>query len=768
MFPTSISLEKMHTFWKTSALIQSSECTRTLRGDIWLVTKCSSNPEIQHNFQELLSNIKQMKTKDSFLNYVSTLTLLDIVRGCEKLSPFKDQDADVLLNFLFSDFTLGRHVTFMNVLCALCNGFHSTLFDKSVTCQTKSNEDFSTMSYLKIAKDVTLNLCEFYNVAATLRKCSAKNTTSNTDDSINNLSNSLNQLSKQRPLLHNHINLLASYSNQTYRSESINTKSLNESNSEEHFSPGVHSMNSWSELKIKDMNLNENTLPRNKKSCNINETYSHWTGQCTNVVCPKGFVHFISKCFKYNSCNHSESANSHCLTWREIVKGKFIPISKLFKVQGLPKLYITSSFEFIHPVKSVMNLTLEEFFNQDKKDNSERNVSIKKTTLTPNTVLTFLQQNVQSKSLLKHYKKVIQEFYKFVAFDSKLKTQNNNYKIAKIMESIKCFMLKNQCSFERHSPFSENYNYGYYQYINHTLERVRSGNHCDINFKAGTFQFTTEPKHKDIFTSDVIKAINEDNLTTAMVKIMSSVFRFFINSPHNWLRKIYLTFSNNMLDISKLVLSTPTGDYKLVNRSNSNITCPEGRTLTFSEVDVLYLQDNLTLKIYLNTEDLPIDNVWFELSMSVDIYEPVIETCILSLCVLPGGTSRFCPHSTFLKIPYSQAVFYKSLLLVSEDISQVEEFLRENKHTFQSPKNFLELFKSSIPNVLVYFKTSYIKTNSGVVLCVEPNNIYKDDTTFILNLYENSLNRMSSRTKSRDPSFLSLSLSVLLQILRYV
>ncbi|KAK0052667.1 hypothetical protein Bpfe_017783 [Biomphalaria pfeifferi] len=197
-----------------------------------------------------------------------------------------------------------------------------------------------------------------------------------------------------------------------------------------------------------------------------------------------------------------------------------------------------------------------------------------------------------------------------------------------------------------------------------------------------------------------------------------------------------------MLGISKLVnLSTQTGDFKVVTGSNYNITCKEGRTLTFSQVDVTHVQDDVThvqddvtLKIYLNPEELPIDNIWFELAMSVDFYEPVIESCILSLCVLPGDTSRFCPHTTSLKIPYSQVVFYKSLLLVSEDISEVEEFLTENKHTFHSPKNFLDLLKSSLPNVLVYSKSSYIKTNSGVVLCVDPSNIYKDDTSFILNL----------------------------------
>ncbi|KAK0052665.1 hypothetical protein Bpfe_017781, partial [Biomphalaria pfeifferi] len=245
-----------------------------------------------------------------------------------------------------------------------------------------------------------------------------------------------------------------------------------------------------------------------------------------------------------------------------------------------------------------------------------------------------------------------------------------------------------------------------------------------------------------------------------MAKIMASAFRFLILHPYDFLKKIYLTFSNNVFGISKLVsLSTQTGDFKVVNRSNSNIACPEGRTLTFSQVDVTHVQDDVTLKIYLNPEELPIDNIWFELAMFVDFYEPVIESCILSLCVLPGDTSRFCPHSTSLKIPYSQVVFYKSLLLVSEDISEVEEFLTENKHTFYSPKNFLDLLKSSLPNVLVYSKSSYIKTNSGVVLCVDQNNIYKDDTSFILNLYENSLNRMSSRTKGRDSSFHLLSLS---------
>ncbi|KAK6993445.1 class B secretin G-protein coupled receptor GPRmth5 [Biomphalaria glabrata] len=433
LYPQPVTLKNLFTYWRASILIQSSQCTRTMNGDYWVVSKCSLNPEIQLKFKESLYNIKQMKTKDSFLNYVSSFTLQDVVKGCEKLLTFKDRQTGIFIHFLFSDFQMEKHFTFANVFCALCNGFILTPNDKNLKCLSEVSYDVSTMSFSTLAEYLTEIQCELFQDSSIMRTCSLLNVESrispekkNTNDSVSGVSNSVTQLSRERLTLDVPKNMFGSYIYQTNSSESTNTK---------------------------------------------------------------------------------------------------------------------------------------------------------------------------------------------------------------------------------------------------------------------------------------------------------------------------------------------TEDFKQVNRSNYNITCKEGRTLTFSQVDVTHVQDDVTLKIYFNPEELPIDNVWFELAMSVDIYEPVIETCILSLCVLPGDTSRFCPHSTFLKIPYSQVVFYKSLLLVSEDISQVEEFLKENKHTFHSPKIFLDILKSSLPNVLVYFKTSYIKTNSGVVLCVDLSNIYKDDTSFILNLYQNSIDQICF-------SILLLKFSVLLQILR--
>ncbi|KAI8745491.1 hypothetical protein BgiBS90_033613, partial [Biomphalaria glabrata] len=783
LFPTSISLEKMHTYWKSSILIQSSECTRTLRGDFWLVTKCSSNPEILQNFQELLSNIKQMKTKDSFLNYVSSLTMLDIVRGCEKLSPFKDEDSDILINFLFSDFSKERNVVFSNVFCSLCNGFISTLFDKSLKCSTKSN-DLSVTSLLTIANNTQENLCDFFKVSPNWRKCSAKNlkhaislqtNSSNknqTNRSSKNQTNSSNKNQTNRSSNNqgnssgtNHTN--SSNTNQKNSSGGINHKSVEEINYEHYFSSHALSTNTLGKLKPTNLKVHGKTFLRDRNSCPDNETYHHWTGQCLHVSCPEGFVHYVGKCFKYISCNHSQKTNSPCLTWREAVNGKFIPISKLFSGRKFPKTYIKATFEYSEPLGSLINLSLKEFlFNVG---DSEIHAVITNNTINPSMILKILQQKLELKSVLNHLQKVFHEFHAYVALDSKLNSQNNLGNVAKITESVKCFVWNKECNYEKYSTVLESSNVRQNLYVNNKLKIMRLNHQCDLIPTDKTYTFTAKSKPKDICISYLMKALDGENLMIAMAKIMASAFQFLIFHPYYFLKKIYLTFSNNMFGISKLVnLSTQTGDYKLVNRSYYNIPCPEGRTLTFSEVDVQYLQDKLTLKIYLNTEELPIDNVWFELSMTVDIYEPVIESCIISLCVLPENTSRFCPHSTSLKIPYSQAVFYKRLMLVSEDISQVEEFLKENKHTFHSPKNFLDLLKSSLSNVLVYSKTSYIKTNSGVVLCVDPSNIYKDDTSFILNLYENSLNRMSSRTKDRDSSFLLCIFSVLLQTQRYI
>uniref|UniRef100_A0A2C9M9C2 SMB domain-containing protein n=1 Tax=Biomphalaria glabrata TaxID=6526 RepID=A0A2C9M9C2_BIOGL len=761
LYPQPVTLKNLFTYWKTSILIQSSQCTRTMNGDYWVVSKCSLNPEIQLKFKESLYNIKQMKTKDSFLNYVSSFTLQDVVKGCEKLLTFKYRQTGIFIHFLFSDFQMEKHFTFANVFCALCNGFILTPNDKNLKCLSEVSYDVSIMSFSTLAEYLTEIKCEFFQDSLIMRTCSLLNVESrispekkNTNDSLISVSNSVTQLSRQNLTLDALKNLFGSYIYQTNSSESTNTKVIDDSKNELYFSSKSLLKNTLNELKHIDINGNNKNVSRDKKSCNRNEAYCHWIGQCVNVFCPEGFVHYVGKCFKYIICNYSLTPSNRCFAWRETVKGKFIPISKLFRDPGFPKMYVKATFEFSDPLQSVMNLSLEDFilYPNDPK----MNTIMTNETLSPNKVLTFLKLNLVSKSQMTHLKNVMHDFDKYISANSNLKTQNNVDDVAKITESITCFRCNNQRNYQRHSPSSSVDN----QYLNDTHKLIGLRISCDHFLTKQTNLFEAELKTNDKCLYYVIKALAAENLMIAMIKIMRTIFQFFVNHTEDIVKKIFLTFSNNMFGVSKLVnLSTQTRDFKIVNGSYSNITCPEGRTLTFSQVDVPHVQDDVTLKIYLNPEELPIDNVWFELSMSVDIYEPVIETCILSLCVLPGDTSIFCPHSTFLKIPYSQVVFYKSLLLVSEDISQVEEFLRENKHTFQSPKNFLDLLKSSLSNVLVYSMTSFIKTNSGVVLCVDPSNIYKDDTRFILNHYQNSIDQICS-------SILLLKFGVLLQILR--
>ncbi|KAK6994221.1 class B secretin G-protein coupled receptor GPRmth5, partial [Biomphalaria glabrata] len=732
-YETQFELLRM---WQQINLVHLSRCVDTLYEPISIINTCHRKPEVVEQFKNVLNKIKNTEKKNTFENYLTSKSMEDILESCESKTLRNDSGTNTLKTILYFDRFMS--IGFYNVFCAVCNGVWPNIERLSLECNDSSIQTFQTLADVVDVQEH--GQCFPFIGENNVRQCSFKNFASMThfsgsvDYGVNIClrSNFIYTGNEYAIMFKNpdcfkclHPNDSKVYEYQFLYQECKNLTC----NCSEIQKSMVFERNRFFELPLKPL------LTFKASSCRIDQMFQPWTNQCESLDCSQNSKPFYGHCIKFYNCKNSVMLDKECFNFHAVGSVKKVPVTMVFEGPKMPMLHIQMSCKFKDPLRYFSATTYKNIstINTDKLNKFAYstyegwNVSLQD----------FLLLGQKERTLNDDVKYIEQAVYKASqiygpdALD--FKEHDLQEFIAKLLEAMYCFPSNRSCVRKRFVRGAKNISGRTdYEFFCDKLKAM-PGNNLKEKQLSFVICYLYAIRARDVtFINPII-----NNFITKFQKLVTvglSEFEHVLTCELRITNR--MLFPNDHSQIRKHAggenVHTP------VKTEDFNISCPEGRVLTFNTVEVQKGSLTNDIHIFVDRDELPLQNAWIELSVTPAGYDGTVESASISLCTLTSLNVSPCAHLNYLLFPYSQVVLYKKLLFISENLTRISEFIHMSKVKGVFPIEMIEYLESYVDHlgVRVYYKTSYSLTNQGVLLCVDPENIYHDDRNMIAELYK--------------------------------